>query len=125
MANATASKTLASKLQASLGISSKGKLATHWQNCAYDSLTDRIVRGFYSKEAFDAQEQLALDTAAYGLRWSLTTGRIYGQLAMKIERNLNARQVCSLVAQIAQECKVSGDVPTWLLANQDQILAMA
>lgn len=125
MATQTQIKTLSFQIQQSLGISAKGKLPTHQQANCYDFYTNTIVNGWHSVDYIPSGDRLKVDQAAYGMRHALITGRIYGQLANAIERNLSARELCLLLAEIALSCPCSGDVSQWLLANQNRFLTAA
>ncbi len=53
------------------------------------------------------------DTIAYGMLWARATGRVGGQVEMRL-RALNRRNLAGLVITCAAACRSIGEVPTWL-----------
>lgn len=58
-------------------------------------------------------------TAAYGLAWTLQTGRVAGGVDRGIKA-LDARKLAELLATLAVECPTIGDVPRWINARADR-----
>lgn len=61
-------------------------------------------------------------TAALGISWALGSARLDGQLHMAIVR-LDPRLAINLVAAVAAACPVIGDVPAYLFAHREEIIA--
>lgn len=61
----------------------------------------------------DLMAHNAVYTAAYGLAWTLETGRTDGQRHFYII-GLRVRDLCALVAEIAGQCETIGSVPYYV-----------
>lgn len=55
-------------------------------------------------------------TALLGFEYAVGTGRLAGTIVLQL-RALTDWQRCALVAEIATECKVSGEVPQFLISR--------
>lgn len=55
-------------------------------------------------------------TAAYGIAYAVETCRVSGVIVHAL-KNMSYARFATLVAKVANECSVIGDVPRWLIRN--------
>ena len=88
------------QLRSKLGLTSK--------TCKRSKMSYDFVTGLADILPYDASR------AAYGIQWSVSTGRLPGQVAMTI-RKMNAWDFVILLSEVVNAEISQNDTPRWLI----------